>query len=270
MAKSLSIGYTLKTYEGDFDMLSIFLQSFLISVPPYTFKELVFVLNEEPSAHFKALLPPFSRIYQETLPNHIASLSGHVHQQWTSFYADQYMNSNYIGIFDSDQVFHTTVTSKKIFTKEGKLRVFRFGCDDETISQKINKDLVLNWKRCYQVHVVGAQKLLGFESKYNYMLNLPFIFPLDILKPLRDHVEKLHKKPFDEVFLDIAKNIDGNEICQICMIGAFMEIYKHERYEFVEHHPTLTEHVGWTTILRENYASSVTINFESDNKKSTS
>jgi hypothetical protein len=142
-----------------------------------------------------------------------------------------------VGILDADQIIHTTITSRKIFTEDGKLILMKRNCFKNGVYV-----CPAHWNK-------GARYLMGLNLDYNYMVNLPFYFPLDILPRFRAYVEKHTGLPFNEAFHKIGKG--RSNICQVCFLGAYLEKFEPWRIHVVEvPFPAISEHVGWTVILK--------------------
>lgn len=68
------------------------------------------------------------------------------------------------------------------------------------------------WKR-------GTDRVLGFETPYEYMRRLPSVYPRSIFYPMRQRVALIHSKPFDEYIIE--GNKARRDTSEANILGAF-------------------------------------------------
>jgi len=122
-------------------------------------------------------LVPNLKIYGMEKPKSLANASGYHMMQWPQFWADKYVSptADYVMFMDSDSILTLPVTCRAFFNPDGKILLPAWRWDT----------LVRYSKICQEA--LGKDCFLGFMNYY------PFLFPVRLLGPLREHVVKNRK-----------------------------------------------------------------------------
>ncbi|CAI5985613.1 unnamed protein product [Closterium sp. NIES-65] len=169
----------------------------------------VILVLDEGEIVVRDLVPPWVKVYYET--NYL-DLPGKILQQWSYLWADNYTTAPYIAIIDDDVVFNLKVTPGLLFNlTEGKPIVIG--------SRNAQRN---NW-------LPSTRWLVGQHAYFaNFMVQLPFVFPRDVLPRFREHVGELHRdkfgKSFDKAFKYFAERGPKFERTQIAhtTLGNYM------------------------------------------------
>lgn len=65
----------------------------------------------------------------------------------------------------------------------------------------------------------STAQILGFPVHGEYMRRLPIVYPKELFKPVRDHIESVHKLPFEEYIY--RRNAQGGLVSESNILGAF-------------------------------------------------
>jgi len=143
----------------------------------------------------------------------------YVGQQATKMYADLYTTSDIIVHVDSDVIFTKSVTLQSFLNAEGTKPL-------NLKSAYANIDTP--WKSITEARV-------GFEVHYEYMRRIPLIYPREIYKHTRDHLEKVH----GITFYEFIRSIKNREMSEFNIIGAVSELYYPNCIEWQDTHGTV-------------------------------
>ncbi|CAI5481733.1 unnamed protein product [Closterium sp. Yama58-4] len=174
-------------------------------------------------------------------------LPGKILQQWSYLWADNYTTAPYIAIIDDDVVFNLKVTPGLLFNlTDGKPWVIG--------SKNTQRN---NW-------LPSTRWLVGQHAYFaNFMVQLPFVFPRDVLPKFREHVGELHRdkfgKSFDKPFKYFAERGPKFERTQIAhttlgnYMWAFTQDEVHWALEWTDHIPIprVGVHVSYSWPFRE-------------------
>lgn len=154
---------------------------------------------------------------------------GHDRQQRIMFYADQWSRAEYVGFVDTDCFFVTYVDRGDIF--EGNKPVVNGRSGNYRSPQNgIGRDW---WEQVPK----GTYKLLGMLEPMRCMSYFPVVIKTAHIKEMREYIEKLHGKPFDEVF----RGLYGNAYSQFNIMCTYLFYKHHEEYAWFIHDVT----PGW-------------------------
>jgi len=161
--------------------------------------ELVVVLDEESvgdrafGANITASIPSARVHYEAPCPAQYRS-HGHVRQQWSMFWSDNYTQADFIGMIDTDVLFTTPVTRDLLFDAQGRPRVKgvfdRRAVRASTFWAKIPQNT--------------QQWLGGLPEVFRGMAYFPVILRRADFARVRDHVAFVHGAPFNTVFQRLA------------------------------------------------------------------
>ncbi|CAI7928378.1 unnamed protein product, partial [Closterium sp. NIES-54] len=187
------------------------------------------------------LIPTWIKVYYE---DNSLKLPGKILQQWSYVWADNYTTAPYVAIIDDDVIFNMKVTPGLPFNlTDGKPYV---------IGSAHQLDL---WLPSTQLFV-GKDKYFA-----NFMVQLPFLMPTNVLPRFRSHVANLHKDKgdsFDSAFKWFSKHGPWFKKTQIAhtTIGNYMWAYEHDKVhwalEWTNHTPIprVGVHISYTQAFR--------------------
>lgn len=93
---------------------------------------------------------------------------------------------------------------------------------------------------------VPTERALGFPVQFEYMRRVPFVYPREVFQPMREHIERVQRRPFDE-FMLAGRNSWPQEVCECNQIGAYI----HRFMPDLMHWSSLDGGGGWpNTILQ--------------------
>lgn len=231
----------IRSYLSDkFFLLEVLLNS-IDQMWPKGIGEIILVLDE--GDHWAAdLVPPWVKIFYE---KNYLNLPGKIVQQWSYLWADNYTTAPFISIVDDDVVFNMKVTPALLFNlTEGK-------------------PYVIGSQQKQMNHWVPSTRFLVGKQYYfaNFMVQLPFTFPRDVLPKFREHVGKLHHKlgSFDQAMKFFSWRGPKFERTQIAhtTLGNYMWSFSRESVhwalEWTKHQPIprVGVHVPYTQPFRQ-------------------
>ncbi|KAK3607570.1 hypothetical protein CHS0354_011107 [Potamilus streckersoni] len=182
---------------------------------------IVIVLDEE-NAHDKelgktlSLSYPYPRVeYQSPIHPSIYHHYGHERMQRDFFYAEEKVRKRYVGYIDTDTVFVTRVIPELLFEMGKPVVIGAYGKDVEW------------WG---QVSVTTASM---FKSKevMRCMSYFPVIMKVSHIIELRQYMEKLHNKKFDEVY----KTFSTGTFSQFNVMCQYIWMFHRDEYKFYFH-----------------------------------
>ena len=151
---------------------------------------------------------------------------GYQREHVDMMYADEIVHAKYIAIADSDAMVVTLVTPNTVFS-DSKPRIIGVLSRSAMGSDK-------NW-----VHGIQA---VQFMLKKDYVISCMSYFPVILkrehIRMFREHVERVHKKPFIEVYKEMF--IMTQWYCHYSMMCNYVWHYHHDDYVFHYH-----SYVGW-------------------------
>jgi hypothetical protein len=134
---------------------------------------------------------PSAQVYYEAPAPAQYHKSGHVRQQWSMFWSDNYTRADYVGIVDTDVIFNTPVTQSLLFDGE-RPRVK--GVFDRRSSNPFWANVPQNTQ----------QWLGGLPEVFRGMSYFPVVLRREDFARIRQHVEFVHGAPFNTVFQRLA------------------------------------------------------------------
>ena len=78
----------------------------------------------------------------------------------------------------------------------------------------------------------NIQNNLGFDCEWETMVRHPFIAHVDLYKRIREHIEQLHRMPFEQ-YVVLQKDTYPQTFSEFPDMGAFILKYEPERYQIV-------------------------------------
>ena len=135
--------------------------------------------------------PPL-RARGELIANHPSLLrypgySGYRRGQLDMMFADKVVNSKYVGLCDTDTLFVTLVMPRTVFTADGRPIVHG------SVSRASNGDW---WRKV----AIGVHYMLKKPYAISCMSYFPVILETAHIAEMRAYVEKIHGRPFIEVY----------------------------------------------------------------------
>ena len=125
----------------------------------------------------------------------VKGYTGYQRGQLDMMFSDLVVKSKYVGLFDSDTTMVTLVMPGTVFAADGRPIVHA------SISRSSNNDW---WAK------VKVGKSVFFALKLKYLVSCMSFFPVVLdpihIRMMREHVEKVHGKPFIEIYKQIVLN----------------------------------------------------------------
>ncbi|KAL3856472.1 hypothetical protein ACJMK2_011226 [Sinanodonta woodiana] len=184
---------------------------------------IVVVLDEE-SAEDKDLgktLPlryPYPRVeFQKPIHRSIYHSRGHERMQRDFFYPEDKIKKQYVGFIDTDTVFVTRVIPELLFEEGKPVIIGNYGKYFRPLFRKEES--------------LGTVKMLQLKEIMRCMAYFPVIMKVSHIVELRKYVEKVHKKPFDEVF----KISSNGPFSQFSIMCQYVWTFHREEYKFYFH-----------------------------------
>jgi len=117
------------------------------------------------------------KIHEMERPKSLATASAYHMMQWPQFWADKYVSptADYVMFMDSDSILTLPVTCRALFSPEGKILLPAW-----------------RWDTSPQFSIL-CKEALGRDCPFNFMNYYPFLFPVRLLGPLREHIVKNRK-----------------------------------------------------------------------------
>jgi hypothetical protein len=145
---------------------------------------------------------------------------GYIRQQYMGYYMDKYLDidTDYVCCLDSDNIF-TSHHNPSVYFKNN-LPIMG----------------MTKWKDMPNtLFKQSTEQVLGYESTYNFMRRMPFIYPVWVFAKIRDYIETLHSRTLEEYFRDI-------EICaEYCIWGDYLYKFFREHFYWVDTHQNKKE-----------------------------
>ena len=146
---------------------------------------------------------------------------GYYQGQLDMLYADKMTTSKYVAFVDTDTVFTTLVTPESIFADSKKPRII--GMVHRT---SVGVPMNNQWQEMY----APTAEIL----KRPYVMGCMNMFPVVVfakhLAALRRHVEKIHGKPFLEVYVDIWTR--SKYWCHFTILCNYLWFYHRSDYDY--------------------------------------
>jgi len=154
-------------------------------------------------------------------------LNGYNRQQYIKLHADLILpeDTDYVMFVDSDFLFFVKHTPD-YFLKEGKPNIYmtkyEYFLKRLEINNRINACKTISLRRTW------IEKLLGFSVEHSYMRTVPSIYPINVFKPLRDHIYNGTNTNFLNHFLN------NSTVSEFELLGAFCHKIMNNDVNFVE------------------------------------
>jgi hypothetical protein len=201
-----------RTYRGDAKWLEYSLQSIVKFVTGYS--SVIVTAPESSREIIEPIVKKYGFKFIECEAIHPSE--DYVGQQATKMFADLYTTSDIVVHVDSDV----------IFTRDVTLETFLNSSGTKPLNLKsAYANIETPWKPI-------TERLVKFEVDYEYMRKQPIIYPREIYKPTRDHLEKVHGISFHE----LVRSIDNREFSEFNIIGAISEKYYSDLIEWQDTH----------------------------------
>ncbi|CAI5517831.1 unnamed protein product, partial [Closterium sp. Naga37s-1] len=234
------VDLVVRSYVSDNFFLTAFLFASIEQMWPAGIGDVILVLDES-DRHVEDIVPPWVKIYYE---KNYLGLTPKLVQQWSYLWADNYTTAPYIAIIDDDVIFNLKVTPGLLFNLTD------------------GKPYVIGSRQKQMNHWVPSTHYFVGKPYYfaNFMVQLPFVFPRDVLPKFRDHVTRIRDgkfASFDAAFLNFARHGPKFERTQIAhtTLGNFMWAFTqdevHWALEWTNHVPIPHEgvHMSYSTLL---------------------
>ncbi|CAI7905228.1 unnamed protein product, partial [Closterium sp. NIES-53] len=197
----------IRSYVSDTFFLLEMLFDSIEQMWPRGIGDVILVLDED-NQIVEDIVPTWIKVYYE---KNYLKLPGKILQQWSYLWADNYTTAPYIAIIDDDVIFNLKVTPGLLFNLTD------------------GKPYVIGSRQKQMNHWVPSTHYFVGKPYYfaNFMVQLPFVFPRDVLPKFRDHVTRIRDgkfASFDDAFLNFARHGPKFERTQIAhtTLGNFM------------------------------------------------
>eukprot|EP01033_Poteriospumella_lacustris_P016167 gene16167-11563_t len=138
---------------------------------------------------------------------------GYLRQQYVGFTADHYTNATFVGIVDTDTIFHSLVDREDIFE------------DGKPIIHGWHSLPPANWR-----WMLTTLHILRKEMPMQCMTYFPMTIKTAHLREIREYIAKLHGvKDFDEFFGQHYTQAK-NSYCQFCIMCTYVFWFKRDEY----------------------------------------
>ncbi|CAI5985591.1 unnamed protein product [Closterium sp. NIES-65] len=216
----------IRSYVSDTFFLLEMLFDSIEQMWPRGIGDVILVLDED-NQIVEDIVPTWIKVYYE---KNYLKLPGKILQQWSYLWADNYTTAPYIAIIDDDVIFNLKVTPGLLFNLTD------------------GKPYVIGSRQKQMNHWVPSTHYFVGKPYYfaNFMVQLPFVFPRDVLPKFRDHVTRIRDgkfASFDAAFLNFARHGPKFERTQIAhtTLGNFMWAFTqdevHWALEWTNHVP---------------------------------
>jgi len=205
-----------RTYAGDAVWLEYSLQSIHKFVTGYSS-----VIVTAPESSRSVIEPIVLKHGFKFIACQALHRNDYVGQQATKMYADLYTTSDLVVHVDSDVIFTKPVTLQSFLNAEG-IKPLNL----KSAYANINTP----WKKVTESHV-------GFKVHYEYMRRIPLVYPREIYKHTRHHLEKVHGITFNK-FIRSMRSATSS-ISEFNIIGAISERYYPNCIEWQDTHGTV-------------------------------
>ena len=206
-----------------------FVQTYRLYWPAELSGRLVLIFDDEkPYDHqvgeHLATIWPYPRICYRK-PSNDSSIyinKGRRRMYWDMFFPETCSESEYIGYVDTDTLWTSTVTPGSLFDGKRPIILPRIG------------------KHSWPCWATATERLLGYKEVPQCMSYFPVIFKTVHIMECRKHIEKKHRKSFDEVFRETMPN--GHCICQYSVFCNYVWYNYRNEYRF---HMQMTPDKNW-------------------------
>ncbi|KAK3609009.1 hypothetical protein CHS0354_019823 [Potamilus streckersoni] len=161
---------------------------------------------------------PYPRVeFQNPIDPSIYHWRGHERMQRDFFYPEDKIKKKYVGFIDTDTVFVTRVIPELLFEEGKPVIIGNYGKYDTPLFAKEES--------------LGTGKMLKSKEIARGMAYFPVIMKLSHIVELRKYVEKLHNRPFDEIF-KISSNGPFSQFSVMCQ---YAWNFHRDEYKFYFH-----------------------------------
>ncbi|KAL3856471.1 hypothetical protein ACJMK2_011225 [Sinanodonta woodiana] len=161
---------------------------------------------------------PYPRVaYQNPTDPVIYHWRGHERMQRDFFYPEDKITKRYVGFIDTDTVFVTRVIPELLFEEGKPVIIGNYGKYDTPLFAKEES--------------LGTGKMLKSKEIARGMAYFPVIMKVSHIVELRNYVEKLHNKTFDEIF-KISSNGPYSQFSVMCQ---YVWNFHRDEYKFYFH-----------------------------------
>ena len=148
-----------------------------------------------------------------TNAGNVAKLKFDWHKQLPKFWADNYTNSEYIGIVDTDTLFVTPVMLSDLFINKNPIIRGMYGCP--------SYPLVTEWE-------INVGEILGLEYIANFMDYFPVIVRRRDFAKIRNYIVQYNNLDyFDQVFKNVSTHYS-----EFTLFGNYLWHFEHENYHW--------------------------------------
>jgi len=162
--------------------------------------------------------------------------------------ADLYSNATFVGFIDTDTLFTSWVTTRDIFPEFPQRPALRPGVT-AVIGRPFNP-----W---WSLVLVSTARVLQQDTILNCMSYFPIVVKAEHLRALRDHVARIHSKPFASVWAETrAAQHNGVKlnVCQYCVICNYLFRFHYDAYNWTAQldpgaYDPLSGALNWDIIL---------------------
>jgi len=218
-----------RTYSGDAVWLEYSLQSIHKFVSGYSS-----VIVTAPESSREIIKPIVFKHGFKFIGCNVMHRNDYIGQQATKMCADLYTSSDVVVHVDSDVIFIKPVTLQSFLNAEGT----------KPLNLKsAYANIVTPWKSITESNV-------KFKVHYEYMRRIPLVYPREIYKKTRDHLERVHGTTFTKFIRSIP--IRSNAMSEFNIIGAVSEQYYPNCIEWQDTHgpvpipePFATQYWSW-------------------------
>ena len=161
---------------------------------------------------------------------------GYQREHIDMMYADEISTAKYIGIADSDALMITPIMPSTVFSKDGRPIVIG------TVSRSAMGGDV-NWNH----GIMAVEFMLKKEYAICCMSYFPVILKREHITEFRAHVEKVHKKPFIEVYKEMF--LLTKWYCHYSMMCNYVWHFHRDQYDF-HYQSYVGWRAGWDTKLQ--------------------
>ena len=182
-----------------------------------------------------SLLPSFAN-WSIKYTQHVTARKGskliiEKNKQLPKFWSDNYTQSEYIGMLDTDTLFVTPVTSLDLFVDGKPLVRGAFGVPTAWF--------VIEWAKT-------IESILGVEYIANFMVYFPVIFKRQDFGKVRKYVQERNNLTFFDTFTDII----STSFSEFTIIGNYLWHFEHGSYFWVlDKPPNVKNNVNITTSI---------------------
>ncbi len=205
------IDVVIRSYFRDFPWLQLALASIHAFLRGY--RQVLLILPESSTDRWKeSLIPNGLPLRLVTCEDYIDDYLG---QQVSKLYADEFTDADYLVHLDSDCVFvRPTVVWQDLFREEKPIHIYRNRSVRPTID---------GWRN-------SIPNVLGINTKREFMVTLPTIYPRDIYGELRQFVLLHHGIKFSDLVLSQRPD----QFSEFSVLGAYAFQYMKCYFSWVD------------------------------------